>query len=64
MGLIGDSGHGKSTLVKLVSGLLTPCCGHIVLNDQVLYHDQRQINVAVHKRQIALIFQKAWFFHI
>ncbi|NHB58528.1 ATP-binding cassette domain-containing protein [Acinetobacter sp. 194] len=62
MGLIGDSGHGKSTLLKLISGLLTPCSGHIVLNDQMLYHDQHKINVAVHKRQIALIFQKAWIF--
>lgn len=62
LGLVGDSGSGKSTILKLISGLLIPDYGHIRLNEQILYDDQQHINLAVHQRKIAQIFQKAWVF--
>ena len=32
VGLVGPSGYGKSTLVKLLAGYLEPCEGEILLD--------------------------------
>ena len=36
IGIIGPSGSGKSTLVDIISGLLKPSDGKIIIDDKIL----------------------------
>jgi peptide/nickel transport system ATP-binding protein len=36
LGLVGESGCGKSTIARMVAGLLAPDCGQMMLNGKVL----------------------------
>lgn len=47
VGLLGESGGGKSMTLKSIAGILTPDSGRIVLNDHVLFDSERNINVPV-----------------
>jgi ABC-type Fe3+/spermidine/putrescine transport system ATPase subunit len=49
--LLGASGCGKSSLLKMVAGLLPPISGTILLNQQDISH------LPPEKRQMALMFQ-------
>ncbi|WP_309128376.1 ABC-F family ATP-binding cassette domain-containing protein [Microbacterium sp.] len=40
-GLVGRNGTGKSTLLRLIAGSLTPTSGQVVGNDEVAYLPQR-----------------------
>ncbi|MGE8541709.1 MAG: ATP-binding cassette domain-containing protein [Acinetobacter sp.] len=62
LGIMGASGSGKSTLLKNIAGLLQPEYGSIVLNQHSLFDAAQNINIPMHQRRIALIFQKAWLF--
>lgn len=58
--IFGVSGSGKSSLINLVSGLLTPDQGKIQLNQRILWDQQH--NVPVHQRRIGYVFQDARLF--
>lgn len=60
--LFGLSGSGKSSLINLVSGLLKPDEGQIVLNQRVLTDTQQGIDIPVHQRRIGYVFQDARLF--
>lgn len=62
LGIMGPSGSGKSTLLKNLVGLLQPQQGYISLNQRDVFDTAQKINVPMHQRSIALIFQKAWLF--
>lgn len=62
LGIMGPSGSGKSTLLKNLVGLLQPQQGYISLNQRDVFDTAQKINVPMHQRSIALIFQKAWIF--
>ncbi|BCJ88151.1 molybdate ABC transporter substrate-binding protein [Effusibacillus dendaii] len=63
--LIGHSGCGKSTTLKMLSGLLAPDEGFIHLNGRVLYDTQNKINLAPEHRNIGYVFQNyALFPHL
>lgn len=62
LGIMGPSGSGKSTLLKNLVGLLQPQQGFISLNQRDVFDTAQKINVPMHQRSIALIFQKAWLF--
>ena len=53
--LIGDSGSGKSTILRLLTGLELPLSGKITLEEKVLFDEK--INVKPEKRGIGMIFQ-------
>jgi molybdate transport system ATP-binding protein len=58
--LFGPSGSGKTSILRCISGLLTPDQGLIELNGQVLFSsDGKRVkaNVPVHLRQIGFVFQ-------
>ena len=55
LALIGDSGSGKSTILRLLTGLETPITGKIELDDKLLFNDK--INMQPEKRDIGMIFQ-------
>ena len=57
LGFSGDSGIGKSTLFNIVSGLLEPEKGNIVIDHNVLYDSKSHTNVLPKSRNIGYVFQ-------
>lgn len=65
LGILGESGAGKSLLLRCLAGLDTPDSGRIILGDRVLYDSIQGINVPICDRKIALLFQNyALFPHL
>jgi molybdate transport system ATP-binding protein len=62
LGIVGASGCGKSTLLKNIVGLLNPSQGYIQFNQHILVDTRQNIQVPMHQRKIALIFQQALLF--
>ena len=57
LGLLGSNGAGKSTVLKLVSGLLKPDAGRVVLDGRTLYDKANRVNLAPEDRNIGYMFQ-------
>ncbi|MGM8213645.1 ABC transporter ATP-binding protein [Virgibacillus sp. W0430] len=53
--ILGESGSGKSTILRLLSGLETPCSGAIKINNEVIVDDLHF--VLPEKRGIGMVFQ-------
>jgi len=60
--LFGPSGAGKTTLVNMIAGLVTPDRGRILLDDTVLFDAVAKIDVPVHQRRIGYVFQEGRLF--
>ena len=61
-GLFGASGAGKTSLVNMIAGLLTPDRGTIALGGEVLDDTAARIHVPPHRRRIGYVFQDARLF--
>lgn len=55
--IVGPSGAGKTTLIRLVAGLETPDAGRVRLNGQVLFDQATRTNIPTRQRQIGMVFQ-------
>ncbi|HHP7244943.1 MAG TPA: molybdate ABC transporter permease subunit, partial [Elainellaceae cyanobacterium] len=65
LGLLGESGSGKSMTLRCIAGLETPSQGRIVLNGRILFDSQKKINVPSRDRKVGLVFQNyALFPHL
>ncbi len=62
MALFGPSGAGKTSVVNMIAGLLTPDRGSISLDDTVLFDAAKGINVPPHQRRIGYVFQEGRLF--
>ena len=60
--LFGPSGAGKTTIVNLIAGLLTPDRGRIVVDDTVLFDAAARVNLPSHRRRIGYVFQEGRLF--
>lgn len=60
--IYGPSGSGKSSLVNMISGLMSPDLGSIKFGKQVLFDSHDNINVKTHQRDIGYVFQDARLF--
>ena len=58
MALFGPSGGGKTSVVNMIAGLLTPDRGAIALDGTVLFDAARGIDVPPHRRRIGYVFQE------
>jgi molybdate transport system ATP-binding protein len=61
-GLFGASGAGKTSLVNMIAGLLTPDRGTIALDGEVLDDTAKRIHVPPYRRRIGYVFQDARLF--
>lgn len=61
-GLAGHNGSGKSTLLHLLSGLLRPERGRIILNGRTLFDADRKLCLPPEKRRVGLVFQEGRLF--
>jgi molybdate transport system ATP-binding protein len=61
-GLFGASGAGKTSLVNMIAGLLTPDSGTIALDGEVLDDTLAGIHAPPHRRRIGYVFQDARLF--
>lgn len=55
--LYGHSGAGKSSIFRMLAGLMKPNKGRIVVNGTTWFDDQKNINLPPQKRNIGLVFQ-------
>jgi iron(III) transport system ATP-binding protein len=55
--LLGPSGCGKTTTLRAIAGLETPETGRIALAGRELFNAGTQTNVALHDRDIGMVFQ-------
>jgi molybdate transport system ATP-binding protein len=60
--LFGPSGAGKTTLVNMIAGLVTPDRGRITIADTVLFDSQARIDLPAHQRRIGYVFQEGRLF--
>jgi len=60
--LMGENGAGKSTVLNILSGLLTPDAGSIRLNGRDLYKSAAGICVPVESRRIGYVLQNSAVF--
>jgi molybdate transport system ATP-binding protein len=60
--LFGPSGAGKTTIVNMIAGLVTPDRGRIVLGAETLYDSAARIDVPSQKRRIGYVFQEGRLF--
>jgi energy-coupling factor transport system ATP-binding protein len=55
IGLIGETGSGKSTLVQILNGLLRPSVGTVMLDGLNIFN--RKLPIAKVRAQVGLVFQ-------
>lgn len=62
LGIFGESGGGKSTLVNLLAGTISPDDGSICLDGECLYSKGQGVNLRPEQRRIAIVFQHPCLF--
>jgi molybdate transport system ATP-binding protein len=60
--LFGPSGAGKTSVVNMIAGLLTPDRGAIAIDGTVLFDAARGIDVPPYRRRIGYVFQEGRLF--
>ena len=55
--LLGSSGCGKTTLLRMIAGLETPDSGEILFDDKPVFSKEKGINVPPEKRNLSFVFQ-------
>jgi len=60
--LFGPSGAGKTSVINMIAGLLTPDHGRLELDGEVLFDEKARINVPAARRHIGYVFQEGRLF--
>ena len=57
MGILGESGCGKSMTLRCIAGVVTPDEGRIELDGTVFFDSEKKINLKPQERHVGLLFQ-------
>ena len=57
LAVLGESGAGKSLLLKCIAGIERPDSGCIILDDRILFDSEKKINFPPQKRRVGYLFQ-------
>ena len=60
--LFGESGAGKTSVINMIAGLITPDSGRITFNGKVFFDDTLNINLPSKNRVVGYVFQDARLF--
>jgi len=60
--LFGPSGAGKTSIVNMIAGLVTPDRGRILCKGRLLFDSAGRVNVPPHRRRIGYVFQDGRLF--
>jgi molybdate transport system ATP-binding protein len=60
--LFGPSGSGKSTTLAAIAGLVRPTSGRIALGPEAWFDRAARVDVPVHRRRVAFVFQSLALF--
>lgn len=60
--LFGPSGSGKSTVLGVIAGLIRPDEGLVRVGDETWFDGARGVDVPVHRRRLAYVFQSLALF--
>lgn len=59
---LGESGAGKTLLLKCIAGIERPDKGKIILDGRVLFDSEKRINLTPQKRRVGFLFQECALF--
>ena len=57
IGFYGSSGAGKTSLLRILAGLLEPDSGEIIINNTTWFSSKQSINLSPQRRQVGFVFQ-------
>ena len=57
LALLGGSGCGKSLTLKCIAGIEKPDKGYIIINGEVVFDSEKNINIPPQKRHVGYLFQ-------
>jgi len=60
--IFGRSGSGKTTVIQMVAGSVTPDTGIIRVDGETFFDAERRINLPIEKRRVGYVFQDARLF--
>ncbi|HEX8044202.1 molybdenum ABC transporter ATP-binding protein [Rhizobium sp.] len=60
--LFGRSGSGKTSMIRIIAGLIRPEHGRVSLDDDVLADSDKHLFVPRHRRRFGYVFQEARLF--
>lgn len=60
--LFGRSGSGKTSIIRIIAGLIEPDEGKVTLDGEVLADQSRRLFIPCHKRRFGYVFQEARLF--
>lgn len=55
--LFGTSGAGKTSILRMLAGLMEPDSGRIVVSNEIWYDSAKKINIPPQKRKVGFVFQ-------
>lgn len=60
--LFGRSGSGKTSLVRIIAGLIRPHFGKLIFDGEVLVDTDKRVFVPMHRRRFGYVFQEGRLF--
>lgn len=58
VGIYGPSGHGKTSMLNSIAGIVIPDEGRICIQGVVVFDSEKKVNAPVKKRNIGYVFQE------